>query len=162
MFRLGVKWVNCGFRRSWKGVLGSPSQQRSVWQGWSWRKVSSCFSIWNCCRLVWFLGLRYFGFRSDVGEENEEGDSGEREDLIRRVVAGTKLRRWKHDLQFSSLFLCLWARDLLLLLLIYSVETFIYLCYSCDVLLLENQQASCSSSAIWQILVYIWFRFYHF
>ena len=34
-----------------------------------------------------------------AGEENEEeeGDSGERGDVIHRVVAGTKLRRWKHD-----------------------------------------------------------------
>ena len=33
-----------------------------------------------------------------AGEENEEeGGSGERGDLIPRVVAGTNLRRWKHD-----------------------------------------------------------------
>lgn len=34
-----------------------------------------------------------------AGEEDikEEGDSGVRGDLIPRVVAGTNLRRWKHD-----------------------------------------------------------------
>ena len=33
-----------------------------------------------------------------AGEENEEeGGSGERGDLIHRAVAGTKHRRWKHD-----------------------------------------------------------------
>jgi hypothetical protein len=33
----------------------------------------------------------------EEGEEEEEGDSGERGDQIHRVVAGTNLRRWKHE-----------------------------------------------------------------
>lgn len=32
-----------------------------------------------------------------AGEEEEEGDSGGRGDQIPRVVAGTNLRRWKHE-----------------------------------------------------------------
>lgn len=81
-------------------------------RGGRWVHVFVLVSLlWFCFKWSFCLVLQIIIYLVYAGEEEEEGDSGERGDQIHRVVAGTNLRRWKHErfrswlLLFFNIFL---------------------------------------------------------